>query len=94
MELCQMINFNSNSRWIGKWGCANKLSEVRWYRRKDTALKKYLNFKLEICLFWINTDISLKIITDTFIQLKISFFNEDTAISNRVSEQMMCLTFP
>ena len=34
---------------------------------------KGINLKLEICVFWINTNTSIKIITDTFIQLKIYF---------------------
>ena len=38
-----------------------------------SALKRYLNLKLEICVFWRHTDISIKIIADIFIHLNIYF---------------------
>ena len=50
-----------------------KALEISLLKIEIYALKRYLNLKLEICVFWINTNISIKIITDIFIQLKIYF---------------------
>ena len=53
-----------------------KALKISLFEIATSALKRYLiKFKLEICVFWINTDIS--IITDIFVQLNISVFIED-----------------
>ena len=47
------------------------------FLRSNICIKMNLNLKMEICVFWMNTNISMTIITDINIQLKICFSIED-----------------